>query len=268
VRIRSAVLATAVAAVALTLVGTAPAIASPASSFTCTGTLGSPETVPSGSYSQLSMPAGSICFIAGPVTVARGIALGDTSGLALFDGNLTVRGPVTVGPNALFGDAGGAAPIVVNGSVAVEQNAAFLIGFENPFAPLVSAVHGPVTGDNASTVQLHNTDISGRVTLQGGGGDNPILDVFAGGGYNFNDLEDNAISGGVTESSYQGIWAGVIRNHISGNLTFTNNTDFDEFDVGSNVVHGNADCSGNSPAVNTGGSPGSPNTVSGNNTCG
>ncbi len=267
-RVGAKVMAMAIVASGLTTLGALPASAAKAPSFSCSGTPGAPEAVPAGSYSSLLMPPGSVCFIESAVTVGGPLTLGDTSALVLFDGSLAVNGPVNVGPNSLFGDAGGNAPITVNGPVSVQQNGAFLIGFENPEAPLVSALHGPVTAINASTVQIHNTKISGPVKLQGGGGDNPILDALAGPGYNFNDLEDNVISGPVTEIGYQGIWAGIIRNVISGNLTFTGNTDFDEFDIGSNVVHGNANCSGNSPAVNTGGSPGSPNLVTGSNSCG
>jgi hypothetical protein len=153
--------------------------------------------------------------------------------------------------------------------LSVEPSAAVVIGQETPGGPLVSSISGPVRGTDASTVQIHNSSIGGPVNLQGGGGSNAILDALVGGGYNFNDLEDNVISGPVTINGYGGIWAGVIRNHIAGGLTFTNNTDMDEFDIGSNVIAGNANCSLNNPAVNTGGSPGSPNTVAGgHNTCG
>jgi hypothetical protein len=133
---------------------------------------------------------------------------------------------------------------------------------------LVSSIGGPVRGTDVSTVQIHNAAIGGPVNLQGGGGRNAILDDLGVGGYNFNDLEDNVISGPVTINRYAGIWAGVIRNHIAGGLTFTNNRNMDEFDIGSNVIAGNANCSHNNPAVNTGGSPGAPNNVAGHNTCG
>jgi hypothetical protein len=203
------------------------------------------------------------------VTVLNPIIIGDSAALGVFDGNsLRASASVTVGPNAFFGDVSGNPPITVGGGVTVQANGAVSIGFEDPFAPLVSAIYGGVRAGDASTVQIHNSRVTGGVNLQGGGGTNAILDQFAGGGYNFNDLEDNTISGPVTEQNYSGIWAGVIRNHISGGLTFTGNTNFDEFDVGSNTIAGNANCSGNNPAVNTGGSPGSPNTVTAHNTCG
>jgi hypothetical protein len=262
-------------------VGLAPPVGAspPSNGPVCAGTVTSPEFLAPGVYSSLSMPPGSVCAITGAVTITHPLALGAASGLAVFSGplpsgaiafgSLVVTGAVDVGPNAFFGDAqGGVAPITVGGPLSVEPNGAVVIGSETPGGPLVSSVGGPVRGTDASTVQIHNSAIGGPVNLQGGGGSNAILDALAGGGYNFNDLEDNVISGPVTINSYAGIWAGVIRNQISGGLTFTNNTDMDEFDIGSNVIAGNANCSGNNPAVNTGGSPGSPNTVAGNNTCG
>jgi hypothetical protein len=221
-----------------------------------------------GVYKSLSMPPGSVCVVTGAVTITHPLALGDTSALAVFAGSLTATGPVDVGPNAFFGDAQGVAPIMVGGPLSVEPNGAVVIGSETPGGPLVSSIGGPVRGTDVSTVQIHNSALGGPVNLQGGGGSNAILNDLGFAMYNFSDLEDNVISGPVTINRYAGIWAGVIRNHIAGGLTFTNNTNMDEFDIGSNVIAGNANCSGNNPAVNTGGSPGAPNTVSGHNTCG
>lgn len=113
-----------------------------------------------------------------------------------------------------------------------------------------------------STVQVHNTSVSGPVKLLGGGGVNPII----GPGVNFNDLEDDHIGGPVTETAYHGIWAGILRNVVGGPLTFSNNSEaptIDEYDIGSNTVYGPLTCDGNDPAPNKGGSPGGPNTVYG-----
>ena len=243
----------------------------PPPTHTCTGTLGGPaDVLAPGTYASLVMPPGTVCITFGAVTVNHPIVLGDSSALAVFPGgSLTVSGPVTVGPNAFFGDGFSDSPITVNGGVTIQHNGVLSIGSENPGGPLLSTIHGPVQANDPSAVMIHNSDVSGPISLQGGGGTNAVLDVVVGSGYNFNDLEDNVISGPVTITGYNGIWAGVIRNRISGGLTFTGNTNLDEFDVGSNTIHGNANCSGNSPAVNTGGSPGAPNVVSGHtNTCG
>jgi hypothetical protein len=257
-----------------------PAGAAPPSAHVCTGSVAVPETLKPGVYTSLSMPPGSGCSVTGAVTITQPVTLGDSSVLEVVSGSLSITAPVQVGPNAVlevdsgslnitgsvqvgsnafFGDNGGAAPITVGGSLSVQSNGVVVIGFETPHGPLLSTIGGRVSGNGAASVQIHNSSIGGPINLQGGGG----------GGFNFNDLEDNVISGPVTINNYVGVWAGVIRNQIAGGLTFTNNSNMDEFDIGSNVIAGNANCSGNNPAVNTGGSPGAPNTVAGgHNTCG
>jgi hypothetical protein len=144
----------------------------------------------------------------------------------------------------------------------------FVLGVETPGGPLFASIGGPVNASGASSVQIHNTTVSGPVTSTGGGADNALFDQLANQGFpqNFNDLEDNHIGGPVTVTGYGGEWAGVIRDVISGPFTFTNNVQpppQDEWDVGSLVVYGPATCSDNSPAPNVGESPGGPSTVHG-----
>jgi hypothetical protein len=90
------------------------------------------------------MPAGSLCEIQDTVVVNRGIVVGQGSGLGA-GGSLTVDGPLSVG-----------------------DNGAVIIGFENPYAPLVSSVAGPLRADEPSMVQVHNTHIYGPVEIAGG----------------------------------------------------------------------------------------------------
>jgi hypothetical protein len=179
-------------------------------------------------------------------------------------GSVAVDGPVTVGEQGAFADRQNSSPLHIDGPVVVGNDAVFVAGTETPGGPIVNRIGGPIFGIQVSSVQIHNASIDGPVVLAGGGAVNPI----AGPGANFNDLEDNHIDGSVVVTGYHGIWAGVIRNRIDGNLWFTNNANQDEFDIGSNIVDGNAICAANNPPVNTGGSPGSPNTVAGHNTCG
>ena len=102
--------------------------------------------------------------------------------------------------------------------------------------------------------------VTGPVRLVGGGADNPIVQAFTGTSpyNNFNDLEDNVIGGGETETGYNGTWSGVLRNVINGPVTFTNNSETlpDEYDIGSNFIAGPATCAGNTPVPNTGASRG------------
>jgi hypothetical protein len=253
--------------------GVVQATAAPPSGITCAGTVSpfDPMAIPGGTYGSLSMPPGSLCLIEGAaVIVNHPVTLGSGSGLGVLAGSLTVNGPVTAGHGAAFGDFNSTAPITVNGPVSVDSNGALVIGSETPYGPLLSSIAGPVRATDPSTVQIHNTAIGGPVILQGGGGANPVLD--AAGlpfgppfGYNFNDLEDNVISGPVSETGYDGIWSGVLRN-VMGPLTFSNNSEapaIDEYDIGSNRINGPATCSGNDPAPNMGQSAGAPSIVSG-----
>lgn len=244
-----------------------PALALP--SFTCSGE----EFIPAGVYSSVSMPAGSLCGVNSSVTILSPLKLGDGAGLGVRSGgSLTIQGPVTIGPGAAFGNVGNSNPININGPVNVGSDGALIVGVESPYAPIVSAIRGPVTAHDASTVQIHNTQISGPVKIDGGGGDNAIVDRFFGPGSNFNDLEDNQIHGPVSETGYDGIWAGVIRNKIYGPLTFSDNAEpplppgsefVNEYDIGSNLIFGPATCDENNPVPNMGPSSGSPSIVHG-----
>jgi len=271
-RSRSKLLASVFATTALGAAMAMPALAHP-SGFTCSGTLAAPKVIPPGVYGSVSMPSGSLCAVNGSVTILAPLKLSSGAGLGVFlGGSLTIQGPLTVGPGAAFGNLGNSAPINVNGPVKVDSNGAFIVGVESPYAPIVSAIRGPVTAQDASTVQIHNTQIGGPVKIDGGGGDNAIIDRFFGPGSNFNDLEDNQILGPVSETGYDGIWAGIIRDKIYGPLTFSDNAEpplppgsefVNEYDIGSNLIFGPATCDDNNPAPNMGPSSGSPSIVHG-----
>jgi hypothetical protein len=263
-RLRAGIAAVAVAAGSLATIGVAPVDAAHAAGFTCTGTFSSPGSIPGGTYSTLTMPAGSLCGVAGAVTVNHPVAIGDGAGLAVFSGSLTIAGPVTIATQGVLASFDSSTPVHIGGPVSVGRDGAFIIGTETPFGPRVNSIAGPVTGTNESTVQIHNAVIGGPVRLTGGGGDNAIVDAFGGFGA-FNDLEDNDIGGPVSMTGYHGIWAGVIRDVIHGPFTFSNNVQAnpDEWDIGSDTIHGPATCNNNSPAPNVGQSAGGPSVVFG-----
>ncbi|HET9051998.1 MAG TPA: hypothetical protein VFO60_09855 [Candidatus Dormibacteraeota bacterium] len=234
--------------------------------FTCGGSLASPEPIPGGTYSSLTMPAGSLCAVAGDVRVTSPVTVGTGAGLVVFGGSLRVDGAVAVGAQGVLASLSNDTPVTIAGAVGVGQNAAFIVGTETPGGPLVNSIGGPVTGAGASSVQIHNTAVGGPIRLTGGGGDNAIVDFFSGGfPGNFNDLEDDVIGGPVVVTGYQGVWMGIIRDVIHGPMTFTGNTEsnIDEYDIGSDTIDGPATCSDNTPAPNIGESPGAPSTVSG-----
>jgi hypothetical protein len=243
----------------------APAAAAPAPAYSCTGTLADPGFVPAGAYASLALPAGSACVVVGDVSVTKPVSVGEGAALVVFAGSLSIGGPVSIAEQGVLASFDNATPVHIRGPVTVGQDGAFMVGTESPFSPHVNSVGG-VTGNGASSVQIHNADISGPVRIDGGGGHNTIVDLLSGGfPGNFNDLEDDTISGGVSVVGYGGVWMGVIRDTIRGPFTFAGNTQAvpDEYDIGSDTIYGPATCSGNSPAPNLGGSPGGPSTVFG-----
>lgn len=263
---RSILAAAAMACAGVLTIAISPVSAAGASGFTCNGTLASPGAVPAGTYSSLTLPAGSLCAIVGDVTVTRPVSVGTGAGLAVSAGSLTIRGPVSIAPQGVLASFANTTPVHIGGPVWVGQDAAFIVGTETPGGPRVNSISGPVTGSGESTVQIHNATVSGPVRLTGGGGQNAIVNATSGGfPGNFNDLEDNDIAGPVSVTGYHGVWAGVIRDLIRGPLTFSNNVESppDEFDLGSNTIYGPATCNDNGPAPNLGHSPGGPSVVFG-----
>jgi hypothetical protein len=207
------------------------------------------------------------------------LALGEGAGFGVLVGSLTINGGLAVGATALFGagvgDNPNSTPLTINGSVRVGTGGALIVGEESPYQPVFAHLNGSVNATNASSVQIHNTAVSGPVAVNAGGGDNALLEAFQGFGP-FNDLEDNTIGGPVSETSYHGEWAGVLRNVIGGPLAFNHNSEapnIDEYDIGSNTINGPATCNDNVPAPNLGKSPGYLSIVNGpirgdqSNTC-
>lgn len=164
----------------------------------------------------------------------------------------------------------GVGPVTVQGGVRVGPGSTFMLGYE--LGPDTGTISGGITAYNAAQVQVHNAQINGGVSIEGGAGPFasgcPLLEGPSGPPICFNDFEDNSINGAVTINGYNGIWLGFIRNHDRGTVTISNNNQqFDQIDIGSNVVHGNLICFNNTPLENTGESPGGPSSVTGQDTC-
>ena len=265
-----ALAAFATTATAVAIWGGPAVLAAPPSTFRCAGTFASPMIIPAGTYQALHMPAGSFCQITGPglVRVTSRLRIGNGAGLLVVGGSLTVDGSVRVEPEAAFGVPTNLTPVRIGGSVRVLANGAFILGTETPGGPDFASIDGTVRGVDASTVQIHNTRVFGEVTMTGGGGLNAVVDEVTGTSVdnNFNDLEDDQISGHVRVTRYDGVWAGILRDVISGPLSFTYNSEapnIDEYDIGSDLIDGSARCSHNDPVPNTGASEGSPSIVHG-----
>jgi hypothetical protein len=210
----------------LVMVPISPSGSAAPTTFTCKGTVShlSPQDIPAGTYSSLVMPSGSLCGIVADVTVTGGLTVGAGAGLAVASGDLHVEGPGRVGPGGSFGDFYNAAPITIDGTLWVDHNATVGIGLEAPHLRPISFITGAVRANDPSSIQIHNTKVSGPVDIRGGGGPNPI---FAAAGipyssYAFNVLDDNVILGAVRETGYDGTSSRVVRNVMAG-FTFANN---------------------------------------------
>lgn len=248
----------------------------PPTAYTCSGTLTTPAFIPSGTYSSLTMPPGSICEIPGPkpVTVLSGVTLQDGSGLATGvtanAADLKIVGDVTLQPDSLFvaGLKNERHPVNILGQVTVMSGALFYLGTERPGKPPFASIQGSVTAQDPSAVVIQNTTIGGPVSVLGGGATNAIVEALSHNApeTNYTDFEDDQINGGITEVDYGGVWAGVIRSILSGSLAFANNSEqtIDEYDIGSDIISGSAYCADNNPAPNIGASSGSPSIVDGN----
>ncbi len=165
----------------------------------------------------------------------------------------------------------GVGPVTVYGGVRIGPGATFMLGFEG--GPSTGTISGGIAAASAAQVQVHDAIINGGVTVEGGAGPFasgcPVLPTPLGQlPICFTDFEDNSINGAATINGYNGIWLGFIRNHDNGTVTISNNNQqYDQIDIGSNVVYGNLVCFGNTPTENTGESPGGPSSVTGLDTC-
>jgi hypothetical protein len=153
-------------------------------------------------------------------------------------------------------------PVTIRGGVDVGAGATFVLGTEENPAH-TGTISGGVHSLNAASVQIHFSTINGSVDLEGGSG--PFGGPFD---ITWNTIEDSVINGAVNISDYDGFWQGFFRNTVNGSVNFNNNTvvDPDGNELQTNTIHGNLNCSGNSPAPQQGDSGGSPNTVTGSAT--
>jgi hypothetical protein len=153
-------------------------------------------------------------------------------------------------------------PITVRGGLFVGSGATLVIGdHENPVDS--GTISGGVHATDPASVRIHFATINGGLDIHGGSG--PTGGPF---GITWNAIEDNQISGRVTIEGYNGFWFGFIGNTVDGSVNLNDNVlpDPDGNEYVTNVIHGNLNCSGNSPAPQVGDSEGSPNQVTGNKT--
>ena len=152
-------------------------------------------------------------------------------------------------------------PIVIRYGLFVDEGATFVLGSdEQPPNANNGSITGGVRGWYPASVQIHHATIANGINIHGGSG--PFGGPFD---ITWNAIEDNQISGGVLIDGYNGFWFGFIRNNVSGSVTLNNNVlyDPDGNEYVTNVIRGNLNCEGNSPAPQIGDSDGLPNRVLG-----
>jgi hypothetical protein len=150
-------------------------------------------------------------------------------------------------------------PVTIHGGLFVLTGATFVLGSEENPVP-TGTISGGVHATDPLNLQIHFTTINGGVVSHGGSG--PFGGPFD---VSWTTIEDSTIHGAVTISGYNGFWMGFIRNHVYGSVNLNGNVlvDPDGNEYVTNSIHGNLNCSGNSPAPQIGDSEGSPNDVTG-----
>jgi len=153
-------------------------------------------------------------------------------------------------------------PVTIRGGLFVEPGATFVLGSEeNPVD--TGTISGGVHATDPMNLQIHFTTINGGIVSHGGSG--PFGGPFD---VTWNAIEDNVINGSVTIDGYDGFWFGFIRNDAHGSVNLNDNVleDPDGNEYVTNTIHGNLNCTGNSPAPQIGDSEGEPNVVTGRKT--
>lgn len=235
-------LAVSAGAAALVLSGTAAASAKGGRPATCSG-----GDIASGTYAGLT--------VTGVCTVPAGA-------------DVTVNGNLVVAPGAVF-DAQTDSHVVINGNVDAGVGSLFGLGctFAHPCddgsPPAAGTTHdvvsGNVTLNQVFDAAINGDVIGGNLTSTGGGAGllDPQTDFVP-----FS-IKDDVIGGNLTVTNLTTVWFGVIRTHVGKNVTLQNInlSDPDGNEVVTDVIGGNLNCNGNSPAPQVGDSDGAPDVV-------
>ncbi|MBS1862894.1 MAG: hypothetical protein JSS68_14420 [Actinobacteria bacterium] len=197
-------------------------------------------TIPAGSYGAMTV-TGNCTFGAGTVTI---------------NGNLTVAPGAVLNDHALS-----EATVGVTGNVIVGAGGVVGLGTYAPTPSHDSAVvGGNVIGNGAASLYLGGITIHGNLIVNGGGDPGRNLPI-----------KDDTIGGNLIVQNWTGLWFGIIRDEVGGNVIVANNaaadptTDpgIDSSEIVTNTIQGNLICSGNTPAPQVGDSEGATNTVGG-----
>jgi hypothetical protein len=202
-----------------------------------------------------------LCY--GPETAISGVVNGNLTitgkRFVDFGQSLTVNGNLTIAPGACLEAFVGSA--AVKGNVKVEKGGVFGLGYG---PGTFYTVGGNIVANQPGSLYLGGATVYGNVVSNGGG---DLARNFP--------IKDSTIYGNLVVQGWHGLWIGLLRNTVGGNVIFsktsgiqTGEDDFegilDSTEVADNVISGNLICEGNSPAAQVGDSGGGPNIVGGN----
>jgi hypothetical protein len=197
-------------------------------------------------------------------SIAPGTYKGVTvTGNCNFDGGaVTINGNLTVADGAILNDhAGTQADVHVTGNVKVGVGAVLGLGSYAPGPHNVATVDGNIVANQPLSLYLSRITVHGNVISNGGGDAERNLPI-----------KDITVGGSLVIQGWHGLWFGVIRDTVGGNVIVTNNVaadtsvipGIDSSEIVTNTVSGNLICQKNIPVAQVGDSEGATNTVSGN----
>jgi hypothetical protein len=207
---------------------------------------------------------------AGAGSCAGGLIAGGTyngftvTGTCFFAGApVTINGNLIVAPGAsLNAHAATFAVVHVSGNVIVGAGAILGLGmFGGPTIPQTgTVVDGNVVADRPQSLYLSAMTIHGSLVSNGG----------SGPGLNF-PLKNLIVGGNVVLQGWTGLWIGMFRSQVGGNVVFSRNSGNqigenglpDSSELADNVIAGSLICLGNDPGAQIGDSGGGLNTVGG-----
>ena len=224
------------AVVALVSVAAATAIGAPPNAGSCAGGL-----IQGGTYSGFTVTGN--CFFAGaPITINGNLKIADGASLNAHAATFAV--------------------VHVTGNVMVGRGSILGLGrYGPPDVPQSgTVVDGNIVADSPMSLYLSAITVHGNLVSNGG----------SGPGLNF-PIKNLVVDGNVIMQGWTGLWIGLFRSQVGGNVIFSKNSGNqigdlgtpDSSEIADNVIGGNLICQGNDPAAQVGDSEGGPNSVGG-----